>query len=95
MYSSSSVDSKTFRQQFWPQLLNPDPHPPALGVDIGVTVCHSTLETLAQDPVPAVSAVRGPGDVDLGSISTVMVCLVIACQHYRGLSEEMLLFQIE
>ena len=70
-------------------------HPPALGVDIGVTVCHSTLETLAQDPVPAVSAVRGPGDVDLGSISTVMVCLVIACQHYRGLSEEMLLFQIE
>ena len=70
-------------------------HPPALGVDIGVTVCHSTLETLAQDPVPAVSAVRGPGDVDLGSISTVMVCLVIAWHHYRGLSEEMLLFQIE
>ena len=64
-------------------------------MDIGVTVRHSTLETLAQDPVPAVSAVRGPGDVDLGSISTVMVCLVIACQHYRGLSEEMLLFQIE
>ena len=46
---------------------NPDPPPPALGVDIGVTVCHPTLETLPQDPVPAVAAVRGPGDADLGS----------------------------
>ena len=54
--------NKPSRQQFRPQL-----NPPALGVDIGVTVCHATLETLPQDPVPAVAAVRGPGDAHLGS----------------------------